>query len=179
MDAGNYKIVIKKEGYKEEELQIQANIDKETLQNLNLVPISDLIENEGMPNSQAATKKVEIQKVLEAEPSPSPPIKEGDLLDLGQVDEPPKVLRTVQPVYPKKAQQMGLWGSMTVNALIDEKGNVIETQIVKGIKGDGDGILSKAAHNAVRKWKILPARKSGLAVKVWAVFIISFRAEKQ
>jgi TonB family protein len=109
-------------------------------------------------------------------PPAAVPAKEGDLVDLGSVTSPPTLVKKVNPVYPPGAQQRGLEGSITVNALIDEKGNVIDTGILKGIQDDMG--LGKAAETAVRKWKFEPARKDGVAVKVWKSFVIAFKAGK-
>lgn len=106
----------------------------------------------------------------------APPAKEGDLVDLGSVTSPPTLVKKVNPVYPQLAQDRGLEGSITVNALIDEKGNVIDTGILKGMQDDLG--LGKAAETAVRKWKFEPARKDGVAVKVWKSFVIAFKADK-
>ena len=38
--------------------------------------------------------------------------------------------------------------------------------------------LGKAAETAVKKWKFEPARKDGVAVKVWKSFVIAFKTEK-
>lgn len=111
-----------------------------------------------------------------APPPAGPPAKEGDLVDLGSVTSPPTLVKKVNPVYPPVAQQRGLEGSITVNALIDEKGNVIDTGILKGMQDDMG--LGKAAETAVRKWKFEPARKDGVAVKVWKSFVIAFKTEK-
>ncbi|MGZ5495584.1 MAG: TonB family protein, partial [Candidatus Aminicenantales bacterium] len=111
-------------------------------------------------------------------PSPAPivtPPNEGDLVELGSVTEPPKLLKAVDPVYPQTAQRIGREGAITVNALIDEKGNVIDTGILKGIQDDKG--LGRAAEIAVKKWKFQPARKYGVAVKVWKSFVIAFKAD--
>jgi TonB family protein len=102
------------------------------------------------------------------------PVKEGDLVDLALVDEPPQTLKSVQPNYPPAAQRAGLEGSITVNALIDENGDVIDTGILKGIINDRG--LGKAAESAIKKWKFQPARKGGVNVKVWKPFIFIFKA---
>lgn len=99
---------------------------------------------------------------------------EGDLVDLASVAEPPVPLKAVDPVYPPSAQRLGVEGSITVNALIDEKGNVIDTGILKGIQDDKG--LGRAAETAIRKWKFLPAKKDGVNVKVWKPFVIVFKA---
>jgi len=106
---------------------------------------------------------------------PAAPVNEGDLVELGAVSELPKLVKSVDPVYPSAAQRRGVGGSITVNALIDEKGNVIDTAILKGVKDDPG--LARAAENAVKKWKFQPARKNGVAVKVWKSFVIAFKAE--
>ncbi len=103
------------------------------------------------------------------------PVNEGDLVELGSVTEPPKLIKSAEPVYPQTAQRLGVAGSITVNALIDEKGNVIDTGILKGIQDDKG--LGRAAVTAVKKWKFQPARKNGVAVKVWKSFVIAFKAE--
>jgi protein TonB len=111
-----------------------------------------------------------------ATPAAGPPAKEGDLVDLGSVTSPPTLLKRINPIYPQVAQQLGIEGTITVNALINEKGNVIDTGILKGIRDDKG--LGKAAEAAVRKWKFEPARKDGVAVKVWKSFLIAFKTEK-
>jgi len=100
-------------------------------------------------------------------------VNEGDLVDLASVAEPPMTLKTVDPVYPPSAKRLGVEGSITVNALIDEKGNVIDTGILKGIQDDKG--LGKAAETAMRKWKFRPAKKGGVDVKVWKPFVIVFK----
>ena len=103
----------------------------------------------------------------------NPPVNEGDLVDIASVAEPPMTLKAVDPVYPLAAQRLGVEGSITVNALIDEKGNVIDTGILKGIQDDKG--LGKAAETAVKKWKFQPAKKGGVNVKVWKPFVIVFK----
>ncbi|MGZ7065127.1 MAG: energy transducer TonB, partial [Candidatus Aminicenantales bacterium] len=98
----------------------------------------------------------------------------GDLVDLAAADEQPKVQKSVDPVYPTQASRFGKEGSVTVNALIDETGSVINIGILKGLKDDMG--LEKAAADAVRKWKFQPAKKDGVNVKVWKPVVITFKA---
>jgi TonB family protein len=109
-----------------------------------------------------------------AAPPLKPQINEGDLVNLASVTEPPVPLKTIDPVYPPSAKRLGVEGSITVNALIDEKGNVIDTGILKGMQDDKG--LGKSAETAVRKWKFQPAKKDGVNVKVWKPFVIVFKA---
>jgi TonB family protein len=108
--------------------------------------------------------------------SPAAKANPGDLVDLAAVDDQPKILKSVEPVYPAQARRFGKEGSVTVNALINEAGVVIDTGILKGMKDDMG--LEKAAAESVKKWKFQPAKKDGVNVKVWKPIVITFRADK-
>ncbi len=101
------------------------------------------------------------------------PIKEGDLVPLDQAEIPPTVIKRVEPRYPPLALNMGLSGTVTVNTLISETGDVIRTEIIQGIKG-GYG-FERAAEAAIRQWKFTPARKNNVKVKVWKPIDINFK----
>lgn len=100
-------------------------------------------------------------------------VKLGDLVPLQMVDFPPRIIRQVQPVYPSAALDIGLEGSVLINALISENGDVIKAVILKGIKSEFG--LNKSAVNAVKQWKFRPALKDGIRVKVWKPIAIAFR----
>jgi TonB family protein len=70
------------------------------------------------------------------------------------------------------AMTMGIQGSVTINALISETGDVLQAVYLRGVK---DGGLDKAAETAVRKMKFTPARKDGINVRVWKPVTIAFR----
>ena len=127
-------------------------------------------------DSGAATSPSAEAPVVVPPPPADPPVAEGTLVDLATVTELPRQIKSVDPVYPQTAQRLGIEGTITVNALIDEKGNVIDTAIIKGVQDDKG--LGRAAETAVKKWKFEPARKDGVAVKVWRPFAISFKAPK-
>jgi TonB family protein len=124
--------------------------------------------------SRAVQADPPLIKTEESAAPANPTVNEGDLVDLASVAEPPRTLKTFDPVYLLSAQRAGVEGSITVNALIDEKGNVIDTGILKGIQDDKG--LGKAAEAAVKKWKFQPAKKGGVNVKVWKPFVIVFKA---
>ncbi|MGA2363571.1 MAG: TonB family protein [Candidatus Aminicenantales bacterium] len=108
--------------------------------------------------------------------APAPKAATGDLIDLAAADEQPRVMKSFEPAYPSQAALFGKEGSVTVNALISEAGNVIQTGILKGLKDDMG--LEKAADAAVKKWKFQPAKKDGVNVKVWKPIIITFKANR-
>jgi TonB family protein len=104
---------------------------------------------------------------------PAVKIKVGDLLPLESVDTAPRTIRTAEPVYPPTAMSIRAETSVTVNALISETGDVIQTSVTGKTKGFYG--FDKAAENAVRKWKFSPARKDGVAVRVWKPITITFK----
>jgi protein TonB len=112
------------------------------------------------------------------DPGNSPPIildkiKEGDIVPLDMVHTKPAVTRRVAAVYPSSAAGPRATGTVVVNALISEKGSVINTEVIQGIKGAFG--LDQAAVQAVRRWKFEPATVRGIKVKVWMPINIVFR----
>ncbi len=143
--------------------------------------------NSSAPGSQAETPQTKApgqQTVLNttaATPPAKPQAKEptrvlakpGDLVDLADTDVQPVLLKKVNPIYPVQALNMGLGGTVTVNALVSERGDVLRTEILKGVKG-GSG-LEKAAETAIRQWQFKPAEKDGVPVRVWKPLDIVFK----
>ena len=97
----------------------------------------------------------------------------GDLVDISEVDELPVVQKSYKPVYPEVARRFNVEGSITVNALINEFGDVIDAAVIKGIKDDKG--LGKAAEASVKKWKFRPAYINGVPVKVWKPVVVVFK----
>ena len=99
--------------------------------------------------------------------------QEGDLVPLDQVDVQPVTTKSVPAIYPEMARRMGVEGTVSVNALISENGDVIQTQILRGIKGTYG--FDRAAETSIRQYKFRPAMKDGARVKVWKPFNVIFR----
>ena len=108
--------------------------------------------------------------------SPVVKIKAGDLIPLNDVDVQPRQVRTSEPVYPTAARSLRREGSILINILISETGDVIQTAVMGGSRGSLG--FDKAAEKAVRKWKFEPARKEGVPVRVWKSVTIAFKLQK-
>lgn len=106
------------------------------------------------------------------EAAPAGKIQPGQLVPIESVDVAPRVVKEVRPTYPPMAMAMGIQGSVTINALVSETGDVLQTAYLRGVK---DGGLDKAAEAAVRKMRFTPARKDGINVRVWRPVTITFR----
>ncbi len=78
-------------------------------------------------------------------------------------------IKTVTPTYPPLAKQMKLSGSVELDAIIDESGNVSSVKVVKG-----NPVLTNAAEQALKKWTFKPFVREGKPVKAAAMFAFSF-----
>lgn len=74
-------------------------------------------------------------------------------------------------VYPEHALLYGLEGTVTLIATINEKGNVIATEIVKGI---GLG-CDEAAQDAVKKTQFIPGQNFGKVVESRVTLNVEFK----
>ncbi|HPG39707.1 MAG TPA: M56 family metallopeptidase [bacterium] len=75
--------------------------------------------------------------------------------------------------YPESALKAGIEGKVLVNVLFDEKGNIVETKIEKGLNED----CNQAAINAIKAVKWDPAIKDGKPIKVWLHIPIIFKLQ--
>lgn len=75
-------------------------------------------------------------------------------------------------VYPELAQKAGIEGTVTVQARIDEKGDVIDTRILVPLKNSECNEAAVAAIKSV-KWK--PAQADGKPIVAWIAVPVRFR----
>jgi TonB family protein len=101
--------------------------------------------------------------------------KAGDLIPLEQVDVQPAVTSKVEASYPSMAQRMGIEGTVIVNALVSESGDVIRTAILRKSSSGTNYGFETASEQAVRQWKFKPAIKDGVSVKTWKPVAIVFK----
>ena len=97
-------------------------------------------------------------------PTPHAPISGGVLNG--------KAVHLVTPPYPAIARSAHASGSVQVQVLIDENGNVISAHAVSG-----HPLLQAAAVAAARASKFTPTKLSGQPVKVNGVIIYNFVAQ--
>lgn len=74
-------------------------------------------------------------------------------------------------VYPEIARLAGIEGRVTVQFIIDERGNVVNPVVVRGIGGGCD----EAAIEAVKKARFTPGMQRGRPVKVSYTLPVTFR----
>lgn len=76
-----------------------------------------------------------------------------------------------KPAYPELARQAGIEGKVTVDALIDVDGKVIDVKIRKS---SGNSSLDEAALSAARNAEFTPARQRDQFVRVWVTIPFQF-----
>jgi len=103
--------------------------------------------------------------------------KAGDLIPLEQVDAQPAVISKVEANYPSMAQTMGIEGTVIVNALVSESGDVIRTAILRKSSSGTNYGFEAASEQAVKQWKFKPAVKDGVNVKTWKPVAIVFKKQ--
>lgn len=101
--------------------------------------------------------------------------KDEYLIAANEMPEPIGGLTSIQKNirYPQLAKLAGIEGKVYVLAFIDEKGNVANAKIIKGIGGGCD----EAALEAVKVVKFTTARNNGKPVKVQVTIPIVFKLQ--
>ena len=92
-------------------------------------------------------------------PPPQPATKR--IVRVGSSLKAPRQIYSIQPEYPPLARQAHVWGTVVVDAVIDEHGNVVQARALSG-----HPLLISAALKAVLQWKYEPTLLSGTPVAV-------------
>jgi protein TonB len=79
----------------------------------------------------------------------------------GSLLKAPRQTFNVNPEYPPLARQTRIQGTMVVDALIDERGNVVQAHVVSE-----HPLLLDAALKAVLQWKYEPTSLNGQPISV-------------
>ena len=103
-------------------------------------------------------------------PPPPPRAAARRIVRVGSTLKAPRQTYSVQPDYPVLAKQEHIWGTVVVDAVIDEHGNVVQAHVVKG-----HPLLITAALNAVLQWKYEPTLLNGTPVAVEMEVNVNFK----
>ena len=83
----------------------------------------------------------------------------------------PVALHRAEPNYTEAARKARLAGVVVVEAIIDERGNVDNVRVIKGLPAG----LSEEAEKAVRRWKFKPGTLNGKAVATIFNLTVTFK----
>ncbi|HUK11919.1 MAG TPA: TonB family protein [Thermoanaerobaculaceae bacterium] len=95
-------------------------------------------------------------------------VREGDLVDWGQLDVRPEVLIEAPVNVPRSANmtRMRMTGLVILKALVNERGRVDDAQVLRGFQPPKPGV-DEACVESVKKYTFKPGMKNGLRVKTW------------
>ena len=85
--------------------------------------------------------------------------------------KPPVIVYKLEPEYSEMARKARVQGTVCVEAVIDDKGQVRSMRIRDGL---GYG-LDEQALEAVRQWRFRPATRDGKPVAIVGAFYLTFR----
>jgi TonB family protein len=103
--------------------------------------------------------------------APASTIREGDVVDVTDLDKLPEPLSTPRPFYPPLAVQQHAEAVIILSTLISENGDVTD---VKVLRGDGRFGFNDSAIRAMRAVHFTPPMKDGKRVKTWRPQTITF-----
>jgi protein TonB len=84
-----------------------------------------------------------------------------------------QLVTRVLPAYPDLARRSAIYGTIQLDAVVDETGTVKDVKVVSGVP-----VLALAAKDAVLKWKYKPALLNGKPVATNVKIQISFGAHQ-
>jgi TonB family protein len=84
-----------------------------------------------------------------------------------------RLVRKVNPEYPKKARKQHVEGTVRLHAIIDKDGSVRDLEVISG-----DPLLTDAAVKAVRQWRYSPTLLDGQAKEITTTIEVVFALNK-
>ncbi len=98
--------------------------------------------------------------------------EEVEAAELWMVEQPPKVLKKVLPVYPDRARSALVEGKVFVRVLVNREGRVERIDRIEGPQ-----VFQRAVAQAAKAWEFAPAVQNDRAVPVWVSLPFVFELE--
>lgn len=94
---------------------------------------------------------------------------------LAEVDQPPRVIRKIDPLYPFAAKRKNIEGKVVLRFIVTKDGRVLEPSIVRA---EPPGVFDNSALKAILRWRFRPAVKDGRDVDVIVIAPLRFELIK-
>jgi len=105
-------------------------------------------------------------------PAPQPArVREGDLVPAGTEGlVAARMTGRANVPYPPIAKAQKVQGTVIINVLISESGQVLDLRVLRGIN-----LLNDAAEQIIRRSRFSPPTKDGVRVKAWTTVPVDFK----
>jgi protein TonB len=123
----------------------------------------------GVPGGIAAGIVGGIPEEAPPPPPPPPAPQPRDPVRIGGQIQQPALIRRVEAVYPDLAKKASVQGTVILEAIVDENGEVQNVKVLRSIP-----LLDKAAIEAVRQWRYSPVILNGIRVPFVLTVVMSF-----
>jgi TonB family protein len=80
------------------------------------------------------------------------------------------VIKRVQPKYPSQAMQLHIQGAVQLEATVSKNGSITNLKVISG-----DGLLARAAQEAVKQWRYKPYYLNGEPVEIQTQILVNFK----
>ncbi|MGK9367950.1 energy transducer TonB [Melioribacter sp. Ez-97] len=139
-------------------------------------PSEDVLED-----IEIGETELDINEQVTAAPPPPPKEEakeEEEAVFFVAVEEQPEPIGGIEAIqkkiiYPEIAKRAGVQGRVYIKAFVDENGNVVKAEVIKGIGAGCD----EAAVKAVMETKFKPGRQRGKPVKVQVSIPVVFKLQ--
>jgi len=88
--------------------------------------------------------------------TPTAAVKEGDFVELADLDEQPIAIERIKPEYPRVAKMRRSEGTVILRLTVDEKGKVTKVDVLRKAQ---DSLLTDAAVDSAKDWKYRPGSR--------------------
>lgn len=134
-----------------------------------VLPVEITVAEEGEEEEVEIAPTTEFNEVQE-----TPVLPEMKVYESYEVEEPPEVIKKVDPIYPEIARQLKLEGWVYVRVIVGPDGRVKHAEILKS----AHEVFNQPILEAVRKWRFKPGKQLGQPVTVRVVIPYHFILEK-
>ncbi len=100
------------------------------------------------------------------------PVQDEGVKEFYPFDEPPALIRFVNPIYPELSREAGIEGTILLCVLVGEDGEVLSVSI---LRSNVTKAMEEAAIVAAQKFQFRPAKQRTIPVKARMAIPITFK----
>jgi len=101
-------------------------------------------------------------------------VSENLVFESYELDQAPKAIVRVPPLYPYAAREKNIQGAVQVRMLVNPDGSVGQVQV---LDARPPGIFEDAVKRTVPQWRFNPGKMEGRPVAAWVVTTIQFNLD--